>query len=110
MSSDPQDDKTAADPVRPQETLRDRIAEVIHLRICGCGGTLTDRHFSGPYIRVLADAVLPIVEEETRALREQSADRLLTHVGGDEAEPWQAGHNYAMREAARLIREGAAEL
>ena len=58
-----------ADPVRPQETLRDRIAEVIHLRICGCGGTLTDRHLSGPYIRAVADAVLPIVEEETARLR-----------------------------------------
>lgn len=33
------------------------------------------------------------------------ADYLFTHVGGDEAEPWQAGHNYAMREAARLVRE-----
>lgn len=33
------------------------------------------------------------------------ADFLLTHIGGDEGDQWQAGHNYAMREAARLIRE-----
>ena len=33
------------------------------------------------------------------------ADHLLTHVGGDEQEQWQAGHNYALREAARLIRD-----
>lgn len=31
------------------------------------------------------------------------AEYLLTHVGGDESQPWQAGHNYAMREAARLV-------
>ena len=37
-------------------------------------------------------------------LREQIANHLLTHVGGDESQPWQAGHNYAMAEAARLVR------
>lgn len=37
--------------------------------------------------------------------RDEVADYLLTHTGGDESDPWQAGHNYAMREAARLVRE-----
>lgn len=36
---------------------------------------------------------------------EKIADHLLTHVGGDESDQWQAGHNYAIREAARLVRE-----
>lgn len=42
-------------------------------------------------------------EPSDEALR--VADYLLTHVGGDESNQWQAGHNYAMREAARLVRE-----
>lgn len=41
-----------------------------------------------------------------RPARHRTADYLLTHVGGDESSEWQAGHNYAMREAARLVREG----
>ena len=42
--------------------------------------------------------------------RTQIAEYLLTHVGGDESQPWQAGHNYAMREAARLVQEKWDEL
>lgn len=33
------------------------------------------------------------------------AEYLESHTGGDEADPWQAGHNFAMLEAARLVRE-----
>jgi glycosyltransferase A (GT-A) superfamily protein (DUF2064 family) len=38
--------------------------------------------------------------------RERLAAYLMTHIGGDESRPWQAGHNYAMTEAARLVRDG----
>lgn len=48
----------------------------------------------------LADALA-----EVKRLPERIADYLLTHTGGDESEPWQDGHNYAMREAARMVRE-----
>lgn len=39
------------------------------------------------------------------ASREKIAAYLMSHIGGDESQPWQAGHNYAMTEAARLVRE-----
>lgn len=43
--------------------------------------------------------------------RERMANYLLTYSGsGDTSDPWQAGHNYAMREAARMVREGWTEL
>jgi hypothetical protein len=56
---------------------------------------------------------LPALQDalaDTRRLVEEwlparIADYLLGHTGGDESDPWQAGHNYAMREAARLVRE-----
>ena len=62
------------DPVRPQETLRGKLVEEfgehrIHLRSgrCACGQTVG----SDPrrIQRHVADAVLPIVEEETARLR-----------------------------------------
>lgn len=40
------------------------------------------------------------------ALPAKVADFLLTYsADGDAKDPWQAGHNYAMREAARMVRE-----
>lgn len=39
-------------------------------------------------------------------LPDRIADFLLTYsAGGDPLDPWQVGHNYAMREAARMVRE-----
>ncbi|WP_418060788.1 hypothetical protein [Pimelobacter simplex] len=58
------------------------------------------------------DAAIAVLIEDiddaglTLINRAALADYLLTHVAGDESQPWQAGHNYAMREAARLVRDG----
>lgn len=39
-------------------------------------------------------------------LPDRVADFLLSYSGdGDTSDPWQDGHNYAMREAARMVRE-----
>ena len=57
-----------ADPVRPQETLRERIAEAID------GAIPDDPEFDIMNVRrvlACADAVLPIVEEETKPLVEE---------------------------------------
>lgn len=46
-------------------------------------------------------------------LPERIADYLLSYSGGgstSDPEGWQAGHNYAMREAARMVREHWFEL
>ena len=93
------------------EALREKIAQALHGSRCGVaweashGPAVYDHRHDA---RVLAAAVLPVVKEitdENKALRQKVSDYLLTHIGGDETESWQAGHNYAMREAARLVRE-----
>ena len=89
--SEPQDDKTTrADPVRPQETIREKLESTVLDRLCPttCGYRISMGTFcvspAGSYsahvpgrpcnihmslARVVADAVLPIVEEETKTLR-----------------------------------------
>lgn len=52
-------------------------------------------------------AYIKALEKRRAAERERVADYLLTYSGdGDTSDPWQAGHNYAMREASRMVREG----
>jgi len=58
-------------------------------------------------VNAMIDALVEGLDERGLSLvnRESLASYLLTHVGGDSSQPWQAGHNYAMTEAARLVRE-----
>jgi hypothetical protein len=66
---------------------------------------LGDEEFHALEYRLIGQHI-PNLIAALRPRRDQAADYLLTHVGGDESSEWQAGHNYAMREAARMIREG----
>lgn len=51
-----------------------------------------------------------LLAKRQAAERERIADFLLTYSADGEPSDWQAGHNYAMREASRMVREGWTDL
>lgn len=95
-----------------QRRLADALCQPVRDAIASGIPLAGRQHYAEEDVEAVIDSLVEALDHLGMSLidREKAANYLLTHVGGDESQPWQAGHNYAMTEAARLVREGWEDL